>query len=173
MLIEFLHSFSDGEIRRNHYDRAAVFVHFCLLLQIQLLFGYFGVLNLTYFSQKSILVNLNKVFWQTSGLTSVSFQLLSSQNHRVAECQGLEGRTTQACQQLFGVFLTIFFLSFLEHVGALDAQNIVAVSCGEAHTLALNDKGQVYAWGLATDGQLGLPGTEECIRVPRLKILSL
>ncbi|OXB53393.1 hypothetical protein ASZ78_001893, partial [Callipepla squamata] len=59
------------------------------------------------------------------------------------------------------------------HVGALDAQNIVAVSCGEAHTLALNDKGQVYAWGLATDGQLGLPGTEECIRVPRnIKSLS-
>lgn len=45
------------------------------------------------------------------------------------------------------------------------------MSCGEAHTLALNDKGQVYAWGLATDGQLGLPGTEECIRVPRLKIV--
>ncbi|XP_054687033.1 probable E3 ubiquitin-protein ligase HERC4 isoform X3 [Grus americana] len=61
----------------------------------------------------------------------------------------------------------------IEHVGALDAQNIVAVSCGEAHTLALNDKGQVYAWGLATDGQLGLPGTEECIRVPRnIKSLS-
>lgn len=56
---------------------------------------------------------------------------------------------------------------FKEHVGALDAQNIVSVSCGEAHTLALNDKGQVYAWGLATEGQLGLPGTEEYIRVPR------
>ncbi|KAB0399541.1 hypothetical protein E2I00_005421, partial [Balaenoptera physalus] len=28
-------------------------------------------------------------------------------------------------------------------VVALDAQNIVAVSCGEAHTLALNDKGQL------------------------------
>lgn len=60
------------------------------------------------------------------------------------------------------------FLSFItEQVGALDAQNIVAVSCGEAHTLALNDKGQVYAWGFAVDGQLGLPGTEEYIRVPR------
>uniref|UniRef100_A0A8D0G975 HECT-type E3 ubiquitin transferase n=1 Tax=Sphenodon punctatus TaxID=8508 RepID=A0A8D0G975_SPHPU len=60
-----------------------------------------------------------------------------------------------------------------EHVGALDAQNIVAVSCGEAHTLALNDKGQVYAWGFAIDGQLGLPGMEECVRVPRnIKSLS-
>lgn len=55
----------------------------------------------------------------------------------------------------------------VEQVVALDAQNIVAVSCGEAHTLALNDKGQVYAWGLDSDGQLGLQGSEECIRVPR------
>ncbi|XP_071235902.1 probable E3 ubiquitin-protein ligase HERC4 isoform X2 [Salvelinus alpinus] len=58
-------------------------------------------------------------------------------------------------------------------VVALDAQNIVAVSCGEAHTLALNDKGQVFAWGLATDGQLGLINFEDCVRVPRnIKSLS-
>lgn len=50
---------------------------------------------------------------------------------------------------------------------ALDAQNIVAVSCGEAHTLALSDKGQVFAWGQASDGQLGLANIEECMRVPR------
>uniref|UniRef100_UPI0031343193 probable E3 ubiquitin-protein ligase HERC4 isoform 4 n=1 Tax=Mus musculus TaxID=10090 RepID=UPI0031343193 len=61
----------------------------------------------------------------------------------------------------------------VEQVVALDAQNIVAVACGEAHTLALNDKGQVYAWGLDSDGQLGLQGSEECIRVPRnIKSLS-
>ena len=59
------------------------------------------------------------------------------------------------------------FLISVEQVVALDAQNIVAVSCGEAHTLALNDKGQVYAWGLDSDGQLGLLGSEESIRVPR------
>lgn len=59
----------------------------------------------------------------------------------------------------------MFFIT--EQVGALDAQNIVAVSCGDAHTLALNDKGQVFAWGYAANGQLGLPGTEECIKVPR------
>lgn len=59
------------------------------------------------------------------------------------------------------------FVFPLEQVVALDAQNIVAVSCGEAHTLALNDKGQVFAWGLATDGQLGLANFEECVRVPR------
>uniref|UniRef100_A0A8C1R4J0 HECT and RLD domain containing E3 ubiquitin protein ligase 4 n=1 Tax=Cyprinus carpio TaxID=7962 RepID=A0A8C1R4J0_CYPCA len=58
-------------------------------------------------------------------------------------------------------------------VVSLDAQNIVAVSCGEAHTLALNDKGQVFAWGLGSDGQLGLSNIEDCIRVPRtVKSLS-
>ncbi|XP_076413245.1 putative E3 ubiquitin-protein ligase HERC4 isoform X11 [Peromyscus maniculatus bairdii] len=61
----------------------------------------------------------------------------------------------------------------VEQVVALDAQNIVAVSCGEAHTVALNDKGQMFAWGLDSDGQLGLLGSEECIRVPRnIKSLS-
>ncbi|XP_053307028.1 probable E3 ubiquitin-protein ligase HERC4 isoform X3 [Spea bombifrons] len=58
-------------------------------------------------------------------------------------------------------------------VGALDAQNIVAVSCGEAHTLALNDKGQVFSWGLAVDGQIGISTVEEYVRVPRnIKSLS-
>lgn len=54
-----------------------------------------------------------------------------------------------------------------EQVVALDAQIIVAVSCGESHTLALNDKGQVFSWGLGSDGQLGLNNFEECVRVPR------
>lgn len=57
--------------------------------------------------------------------------------------------------------------SLSEHVVALDAQIIVAVSCGESHTLALNDKGQVFSWGLGSDGQLGLNNFEECVRVPR------
>lgn len=59
------------------------------------------------------------------------------------------------------------FFHLLEHVVALDAQIIVAVSCGKCHTLALNDKGQIYSWGLGSDGQLGLNNFEECVRVPR------
>lgn len=55
----------------------------------------------------------------------------------------------------------------LEQVVALDAQNIVAVSCGKSHTLALNDKGHLFSWGLGSDGQLGLKNFEECVRVPR------
>lgn len=61
-----------------------------------------------------------------------------------------------------------FSLCFLsEHVVALDAQIIVAVSGGESHTLAVNDKGQIFSWGLGSDGQLGLNNFEECVRVPR------
>lgn len=33
--------------------------------------------------------------------------------------------------------------------------------------LVLNDKGQVYVWGFDFDGQFGLLGLEECIRVFR------
>lgn len=55
----------------------------------------------------------------------------------------------------------------LEQVVALDAQIIISVSCGETHTLALNDNGQVFSWGLGSDGQLGLNNFEECVRVPR------
>lgn len=67
---------------------------------------------------------------------------------------------------LFHVILYVS-ISSPEQVVSLDAQNIVAVSCGEAHTLALNDKGQVFAWGLGSDGQLGLSIVEDCLRVPR------
>lgn len=60
-----------------------------------------------------------------------------------------------------------YFFCCIEQVGALDAQNIIAVSCGDMHTLALNDNGQVFAWGFAKDGQLGLVTAEEFVRVPR------
>lgn len=72
---------------------------------------------------------------------------------------------TAIAQQPSLVLMVI--LVFPEQVVALDAQIIVALSCGEAHTLALNDKGQVFAWGLASDGQLGFVNSEESIRVPR------
>lgn len=35
--------------------------------------------------------------------------------------------------------------------------DIIAVSCGDFHTLALNNIGEVYAWGKSTLGQLGIP----------------
>uniref|UniRef100_A0A7N8X9I1 Regulator of chromosome condensation (RCC1) and BTB (POZ) domain containing protein 2 n=1 Tax=Mastacembelus armatus TaxID=205130 RepID=A0A7N8X9I1_9TELE len=40
-------------------------------------------------------------------------------------------------------------------IAALQGVNIVQVSCGYAHTLALTDEGFVYAWGANSYGQLG------------------
>ena len=32
---------------------------------------------------------------------------------------------------------------------------IIQISCGYSHTLALGDKGEVFSWGLGSEGQLG------------------
>ncbi|KAJ8388267.1 hypothetical protein AAFF_G00135280 [Aldrovandia affinis] len=55
-----------------------------------------------------------------------------------------------------------------ELVGALDAQKIAGVACGQAHSVAVNEQGQVFTWGAGSGGQLGLGTTEEAVRVPRL-----
>lgn len=39
--------------------------------------------------------------------------------------------------------------------GELEGVAVLAVSCGEAHTLALGADGRVYAWGVGSSGQLG------------------
>ena len=38
---------------------------------------------------------------------------------------------------------------------------IEKISCGEAHSLALSDKGRVYSWGFGSNGQLGLGFCED------------
>jgi len=42
-----------------------------------------------------------------------------------------------------------------------DDEFIVKVSCGEAHSLALSSKGDVYSWGFGSNGQLGLGFCED------------
>jgi alpha-tubulin suppressor-like RCC1 family protein len=39
--------------------------------------------------------------------------------------------------------------------GALDGAEVTAVACGEAHCLALDKKGRLFAWGRGSEGQLG------------------
>lgn len=58
-------------------------------------------------------------------------------------------------------------LLFLELVGALDTQKITLVSCGQAHSMAVNEQGQVFAWGAGDGGQLGLGSMEAAVRIPR------
>ena len=42
-----------------------------------------------------------------------------------------------------------------------DDEFIIKVSCGEAHSLALSSKGEVYSWGFGSNGQLGLGFCED------------
>ncbi|XP_062244132.1 probable E3 ubiquitin-protein ligase HERC3 [Platichthys flesus] len=58
--------------------------------------------------------------------------------------------------------------TFPELVGALDTQKITNVSSGRAHSMAVNEKGQVFAWGAGEGGQLGLGTAEVAVRIPRL-----
>ena len=46
-------------------------------------------------------------------------------------------------------------------------QHIVHVACGESHSLALSDQGQLFSWGAGSDGQLGLMTIEDSVAVPR------
>ncbi|KAJ3678387.1 hypothetical protein LUZ60_002190 [Juncus effusus] len=52
-------------------------------------------------------------------------------------------------------------------VESLKNIRIVQVSCGGYHSLALSDKGEVYAWGHGGQGQLGQPSVQNQ-RVPKL-----
>ena len=40
-------------------------------------------------------------------------------------------------------------------------EGIIKISCGEAHSLALNNSGIVYSWGFGSNGQLGLGFCED------------
>ena len=42
-----------------------------------------------------------------------------------------------------------------------DDDFIINISCGEAHSIALSSKGEVYSWGFGTNGQLGLGFCED------------
>ena len=46
-------------------------------------------------------------------------------------------------------------------VSALSNYQVIDIACGESHSLALTDKGEVYTWG---GGQLGQLGHGDCLR---------
>ena len=62
-------------------------------------------------------------------------------------------------------YQTSFFLSTPKQISILSEtkklENIKSISCGEAHSLALTDKGEVYSWGFGSNGQLGLGFCED------------
>ena len=46
-------------------------------------------------------------------------------------------------------------------------QKIVQVTCGEFHSMALSDKGDLYTWGMGFEGQLGLSNQYKVASSPR------
>ncbi len=44
----------------------------------------------------------------------------------------------------------------MEEKISVEDQKIIAVSAGFAHSCALNQRGDIFAWGLNIKGQLGL-----------------
>ena len=44
---------------------------------------------------------------------------------------------------------------FPRNIPELNDKNIIEISCGNEHTLALSNKGEVYSWGSISDGVLG------------------
>jgi E3 ubiquitin-protein ligase HERC3 len=51
-------------------------------------------------------------------------------------------------------------------VQALKAECIVKIECGDFHSLALTDKGQLYSWGTGEKGECGHERFEDC-EVPK------
>jgi alpha-tubulin suppressor-like RCC1 family protein len=49
-----------------------------------------------------------------------------------------------------------------------EGMNIVQISSGSTHIMALDDKGQVFVWGSNNDGKLGINSEEEKILAPTL-----
>lgn len=63
------------------------------------------------------------------------------------------------------------FVPFLEKVDSLSNQVIKDVSCGLFHSLALNEWGQIFAWGQNNHGQLGIArqsGDETYVSTPKM-----
>ena len=64
------------------------------------------------------------------------------------------------------IFFALFFCA--EQVDGLEAHNIVQIVCGSHHTLALNEWGQVFAWGSNSHGQLGLNIPDQINQSPKM-----
>jgi len=53
-------------------------------------------------------------------------------------------------------------------VKVLGTSVVVQIACGQKHTLALTNNGEVYAWGSNSDGQLGLDTNVKLEKKPKL-----
>lgn len=59
------------------------------------------------------------------------------------------------------------FLPLPKQIPAIKDRFIVQIACGEYHSLALTNNGDVYAWGRGFEGQLGLTRNVETSSTPK------
>jgi len=52
-------------------------------------------------------------------------------------------------------YYTCKFLDFIGQIPGVESFKMTNVACGEAHSMALNEWGQLYTWGSGSCGQLG------------------
>ena len=52
-------------------------------------------------------------------------------------------------------------IKFKQYNDLKEQNEIIKISCGEAHTIALNSKNEVFSWGFGSNGQLGLGFCED------------
>lgn len=55
-----------------------------------------------------------------------------------------------------------------ELVNGLQDYVITKVSCGKSHSIAVNEWGQMFAWGSNSSNQLGVETTEAYVAAPKL-----
>ena len=48
----------------------------------------------------------------------------------------------------------------------MEGTKVTSIACGWRHTLVVTDQGSVYAWGRATNGQLGFPSDRDVYDSP-------
>ena len=61
----------------------------------------------------------------------------------------------------------ITFLQTPKIIPSLKDRFVIQVSCGEVHSLALTNIGDVYAWGRGFEGQLGIAKNFETSSTPK------
>jgi len=53
-------------------------------------------------------------------------------------------------------------------IDILNDKNIIQISCGSCHSLALTSEGVVYGWGINEKGEIGCGGNEDIIDSPKI-----
>ena len=88
-------------------------------------------------------INLIKSGWEHNVCQDKKRMLYSWGNNSCCQCAFDSNETSNGN------------ILFPRNISELNDKNIVEISCGNEHTLALDEDGDVYSWGSTSDGVLG------------------